>query len=239
MAEQTSDGPPELLAPVDVTAARTLTGELRDAIADVGRAGAVLAERVRRAHRARVWLALGYTSWADYAHTELGISRAQAYRLIEIATTTQSLLEAGTALGLSPAGDIGLSGRALRDLHGRVEEFAAELAERVAAAGGPIAADDVTALMRDVARAIRTRPAPRAVTGRPEHAKDRALVEQLHRTAAEIGELILEFAPAYQPETDVAELVSMFANDIGLPADEALAYRRYAITGDVRCLDLV
>jgi hypothetical protein len=216
-----------------------LTGELRRAIADVEQAGAVLAERVRQAHRARVWLALGYRSWADYAHGELGISRAQAYRLVDIAGTTQQLLEAAGALGLSPVGDLGLSGRALRDLRGRVDEFAAELAARVHAR--PVDTDDVAVLIRDVARDVRSRPAPEppAEDVRPEVAEARAAVEEIRKTAGEVGELILEIAPAYQSDADVADVVGMFADEIGVSLEEALAYRRYAITGDRRCLDLV
>jgi hypothetical protein len=132
---------PHELPPADVALARALTGQLRQAIVDVGRAGAVLADRVRQARRARVWLALGYPSWADYARGEFGISRAQADRLGEIAGTSQQLIEAADALGLSPAGDLGLSGRVLRDLHGRGDEFAHTLAERIQT--GPVDADDV------------------------------------------------------------------------------------------------
>ncbi|MFF0532936.1 hypothetical protein ACFYT3_31770 [Nocardia amikacinitolerans] len=134
-------------------------------------------------------------------------------------------------------GDIGLSGRALRDLHGRAEESAAALAERLADVSGPLAADEVAALMREVARQVRRRPASPVVSGRPEYAGARAVVAQLRAAAAEIGALILEFAPAYQSETEVADVVGRFADDIGLPTEEALADRRYAITGDVRCLD--
>lgn len=229
------DVPREVIPPADVAQARALTGELRAAIADVQRAGAMLAERVRQAHRERVWLALGYGSWGDYARGELGISRAQAYRLVEIAGTAQQLLDAAGALGLSPAGDLGLSGRALRDLRGRVDEFAAALAERFQA--GPVDAADVTAVIRDVAREIRARPV--SAEGRPEFAEARALGARRRECVRKVGHMILEIAPAYQSEGDVADVVGMFADDIGVTRDEALAYRRYAITGDRRCLDVV
>src|SRR4051812_7121928 len=95
-----------------VDEARVLTAQLRDAIAEVRRAGMARADRVRQAHRGRVWVALGYGSWGEYAAAELGVSRAQAYRLVEISTTAGRLLEVAAELDLSPAGDIDLSGRA-------------------------------------------------------------------------------------------------------------------------------
>lgn len=53
--------------PVDVGQARVLTAQIRAAIAEVMRSGAVLADRVRQAHESRIWTVLGYTSWAAYA----------------------------------------------------------------------------------------------------------------------------------------------------------------------------
>ncbi|MFF7651712.1 hypothetical protein ACFZCY_18780 [Streptomyces sp. NPDC007983] len=52
---------------------------------DVRRSVAVLAARVRDAHTARVWLPLGYGSWEAYCGAEFGISRSQAYRLLDVA----------------------------------------------------------------------------------------------------------------------------------------------------------
>ncbi|GGX41340.1 hypothetical protein GCM10010353_65840 [Streptomyces chryseus] len=43
-----------------------------------------LAGPVRDAHRGRVWVALGYSGWDEYAQGEMGVSRAQAYRLIDM-----------------------------------------------------------------------------------------------------------------------------------------------------------
>lgn len=57
-----------------------LTAQLRVAIGEVRRAVVVLADRVRDAHRARVWVPLAYSGWVEYAQAELGISRVQEYR---------------------------------------------------------------------------------------------------------------------------------------------------------------
>jgi hypothetical protein len=232
------DVPPELIPPADLAAARTLTGELRTAIAMVRRDVAVLAERVDQAHQARVWLVLGYRSWGDYAHGELGISRAQAYRLVTIADTARELRATARAHGLSLTGDdLGLSGRALQDLHGRADEVAAALAARLAtSSAGDV--EDVAALLREVARDLRAHPPPALHPERPEVAQAHSLVTQLRDQAASIGRLVLEIAPAYQADADVADVVALFADDIGASLPEALAYRRYAITGDPRALDI-
>ncbi|MGI5262289.1 hypothetical protein [Streptomyces angustmyceticus] len=72
--------------------------------------------------------------------------QVQAYRLIDIAESAGVLERAiGTAGVLSPAGDnqpgagleLGLSQRALREVHGRLEEFSRTVTERLAAAGQP------------------------------------------------------------------------------------------------------
>ncbi|MFJ8313480.1 MULTISPECIES: hypothetical protein [unclassified Streptomyces] len=62
-----------------------MTAGVREAIGDVRRSVAVLAERVGAAHGARVRVVLAQPSWAAYCEAEFGISRAQAYRLLGIA----------------------------------------------------------------------------------------------------------------------------------------------------------
>jgi len=52
----------ESAVPVGEAEARRLTGELRAAIEEVRSAVLLLAERVRAAHRGRVWTSLGYPS---------------------------------------------------------------------------------------------------------------------------------------------------------------------------------
>ncbi|GAA3381277.1 hypothetical protein GCM10020367_71930 [Streptomyces sannanensis] len=71
--------------PLSAEQAREVTDGLREAMDDVRRSVAVLAARVRDAHAARVWLPLGHNSWASYCEAEFGISRAQAYRLLDVA----------------------------------------------------------------------------------------------------------------------------------------------------------
>ncbi|MFE9387611.1 hypothetical protein ACFYMO_30985 [Streptomyces sp. NPDC007025] len=71
--------------PLSEARAREMTAGLREAMDDVRRSVAVLAARVRDAHAARVWLPLGHSSWESYCAAEFGISRAQAYRLLDVA----------------------------------------------------------------------------------------------------------------------------------------------------------
>jgi hypothetical protein len=77
--------------------AREVTARLREAMDDVRRSVAVLAARVRDAHAARVWAPLGYNDWASFCETAFGISRAQAYRLLDVARSLAAIHDAVTA----------------------------------------------------------------------------------------------------------------------------------------------
>ncbi|MFD5065238.1 hypothetical protein [Streptomyces sp. NPDC058394] len=132
------------LEPVGRAAAVRLTKQLRVAISEARHAAVVLAGRVQDTHRARVWVPLGYSGWGQYTQAELGISRAQAYRLIDIAESAGALNRAigaaGVLAAVSPAGDttglvdIGLSQRALRDAHGRLDELTTPVTQRLTTA---------------------------------------------------------------------------------------------------------
>ncbi|MFJ8856754.1 hypothetical protein [Streptomyces sp. NPDC102437] len=91
---------------------------------DVRRSVAVLAARVRDAHAVRVWVPLSYASWESYCGAEFGISRAQVYRLLDVARALAAIHEAVTAgtevsrtretdQATAAALDYGLSQRAL------------------------------------------------------------------------------------------------------------------------------
>ncbi|MCX4851357.1 hypothetical protein [Streptomyces sp. NBC_00893] len=71
-----------------------------------GRSVGVLADRVRAAHTARVWAPLGHASWATYCAAEFGISRAQAYRLLDIARALGTIQAAVAGTDLSRMRDI-------------------------------------------------------------------------------------------------------------------------------------
>jgi hypothetical protein len=88
------------------------------------RSVATLAARVRHAHAARIWLPLGHNSWEAYCAVEFGVSRAQAYRLLDVARSLAAIHDAVTAgaetsrtRAINPATlDYGLSQRALIDV---------------------------------------------------------------------------------------------------------------------------
>ncbi|MEW1725081.1 hypothetical protein [Streptomyces sp. NPDC093109] len=105
---------------------------LREAMDDVRRSVAVLAARVRDAHAARVWLPLGHSSWESYCRAEFGISRAQAYRLLDVARALAAIHDAvaagpemsrtrDTDPAAAAALDYGLSQRALIDVSSRTD----------------------------------------------------------------------------------------------------------------------
>ncbi|MFG2631841.1 hypothetical protein [Streptomyces sp. NPDC048473] len=92
---------------LDVAQAREVTAGLREAMDDVRRTVAVLAARVRDAHAARVWIPLGFVSWESYCTKEFGISRAQAYRLLDVARALDAIQTAVVRFG---EGSLGCSG---------------------------------------------------------------------------------------------------------------------------------
>ncbi|MFJ9847578.1 hypothetical protein ACIRYZ_45610 [Kitasatospora sp. NPDC101155] len=224
-------------------------------------AALVLAERVRAAHRGRVWIALGYPSWGAYAAGELGVSRSTAYRLLDLATAAEAIedvvaREAGP--GLSHAWDSGLvlPVRAVVEIRGRLAELADLVAERLAearadAGGRQLDPDRIGAAVAAAVAELRGRPdvtdaelesAP-GPDGYPVEAW-RALVTREHGLAQErlithreLGLLALRVVPGYVAERNAEEVLHILGEEIGSSADELLACRRYALTGDARATE--
>ncbi|MBW1603513.1 hypothetical protein JJV70_15655 [Streptomyces sp. JJ66] len=89
--------------PPSETRAREMTAGLREAMDDVRRSVTVLAARVRDVHTARVWMSLGHSSWESYCRAEFGISRAQAYRLLDVAHALAAIHDAASPAPRRPA----------------------------------------------------------------------------------------------------------------------------------------
>ncbi|MCX5346112.1 hypothetical protein [Streptomyces atratus] len=236
-----------------IVQAREVTAGLREAMDDVRRSVAVLAARVRDAHAARVWLPLGHSSWESYCDAEFGISRAQAYRLLDIARALAAIhgaVTAGTETSRTrdsePAAaaalDYGLSQRALIAVSSRTGEVAELITRRLStlAHSGLQALDIATvrAVVRQAVRDVRTAPPPPPAEppADPTVAAARAIVDDLVAINHEIGELMLEVAPAYLSDTDAADVLALLCDQIGEPLEHGLAARRYAMSGDRRAL---
>ncbi|MFJ1930717.1 hypothetical protein [Streptomyces sp. NPDC088131] len=54
-------------------------------------------DRVRDAHTARVWTPLDYPSGESYCDAEFAVSRAEAYRLLDVARTLAAMHDAVAA----------------------------------------------------------------------------------------------------------------------------------------------
>jgi hypothetical protein len=127
------------LLPLTAAQAREMTAGLRAAMDDIRRSVAALAARVRDAHAARVWLPLGHSSCESYCDAEFGISRAQAYRLLDVARSLAPI-HAAIAAGTDPsrtrdsepaaaaALDYGLSQCALVAVSSRTDDVAGLIA---------------------------------------------------------------------------------------------------------------
>nr|WP_119590263.1 hypothetical protein [Streptomyces scabiei] len=239
--------------PLTAARAREMTAGLRDAMDDVRRSVAVLTARVRDAHAARVWLPLGHSSWESYCDAEFGISRAQAYRLLDVARALAAIhgaVAAGTETSRTrdnaPAAaalDYGLSQRALIAVSGRTDVVAKLITRRLAALAhsGLQALDEPTvrAVVRQAVRDVRIAPAPPPADppADPLVAAGRQLTDDLSANAYAIGELMLEVAPAYLSDTEAATgVLALLCEQIGEPLEHGLAARRYAMSGDLRAL---
>ncbi|MFC9131888.1 hypothetical protein ACFT4A_34335 [Streptomyces sp. NPDC057099] len=240
--------------PLSAAQAREMTAGLREAIDDVRRSLAVLADRVRDAHVARVWEPLGQPSWESYCDTEFGISRAQAYRLLDVAralaaihgavaagTETSRMRDTGPAA--AAALDYGLSQRALIAVSGRTDVVAELITRRLTtlAHSGLTALDEPTvrAVVRQAVRDVRTAPPPPSAEppADPVIAAGRQLTTDLFASAYAIGELMLEVAPAYLSDKEAATgVMALLCEEIGEPLERGLAARRYAMSGDRRAL---
>jgi hypothetical protein len=246
--------------PVDATAARQLTGELQQAISGAHQALAHLADRVRAAHHGRVWVALAYSGWGSYAEAELQMSRSQAYRLLEIATTLDTLNRAAVGTGaVSPAGDtaarlwdFGLSQRALRDVADQADRIAEDLTAALTAAEPDLRTDPdaVRDLVHQVVEAARHSALPAmSVENSTEAFTDidveptdiaslRDMVDKLVDLQGRLGLLALEIAPAYLTDAQAREGgLDRLADDIGIEIEHLLAARHFAVTGDRRALE--
>ncbi|WP_234019707.1 hypothetical protein [Streptomyces sp. CNS654] len=229
--------------PLSEPSARELTAGLREAMDDVRRSVAVLAALVRDAHAARVWLPLKHSSWESYCATEFGISRTQAYRLLDVARALATIHDAVTAgpetsrtrdsdPGTAAALDYGLSQRALIGVSGRTDTVAEIITRRLAALAhsGLQALDEaaVRAVVRQAVRDVRTAPPPAPVEPPtdPAVAALRAVVDDLTVCSHQLGELMLEVAPAYLSDTEAADVLALLCDEIGEPPDHGLAARR-------------
>ncbi|MEU7087991.1 hypothetical protein [Streptomyces achromogenes] len=236
--------------PLTAARAREMTAGLREAMDDVRRSVAVLAARVRDAHAARVWVPLGHGSWESYCAAEFGISRAQAYRLLDVARSL-SAIHGAVAAGpetsrtrdsdpaAAAALDYGVSQRALIDVSSRAEDVAELIIRRLTTlAHSGLQALDTATVRAVVRQAVRTAPPPPPADppADPAVAALRRAVDDLAASTHAIGELMLEVAPAYLSDIEAADVLALLCQQIGEPLEHGLAARRYAMSGDRRAL---
>ncbi|MGA5606438.1 hypothetical protein ACPCUF_36505 [Streptomyces griseoincarnatus] len=180
--------------PLTAARAREMTAGLQEAMDDVRRSVAVLAARVRDAHAACVRLPLGYSSWESYCAAEFSISRAQAYRLLDVAralaaihgavaagTETSRMRDTGPAA--AAALDYGLSQRALIAVSSRAD-VVAELISPAASPRSPIAASRPS--MRPRCARWSARPSATSAPPRRHHPPNRRRTRPSPRCGASL-----------------------------------------------------
>lgn len=110
----------EIIADCTPEEARRLTDEIRGA---AERVWSLLLE----AHERQAWMALGYSTWADYVKAEFNMSRSRSYQMLDQGRVIKAIEE---VTGVSTNVDI--SEAAARDLKPRLEEVKADLAASLA-----------------------------------------------------------------------------------------------------------
>ncbi|MFJ7272686.1 hypothetical protein ACIQV3_39690 [Streptomyces sp. NPDC099050] len=190
---------------------------------------------------------------AVHIGTEFGLSRAQAYRLLDVARALAAIhgaVAAGTevsrtrdtSMDAAAALDYGLSQRALIAVFGRSSDLSELITRRLAtlADSGLTALDEPTvrAVVRQAVRDIRTAPPPQPAepSADPVVAEMRAVVDKLVAGTYAMGELMLEVAPSYMSDEQATDILTLLCAQIGEPLEHGLAARRYAMSGDRRAL---
>ncbi|MFD8439985.1 hypothetical protein ACFV2I_33460 [Streptomyces microflavus] len=94
------------------------------------------------------------------------------------------------------------------------------------------------AVVRQAVRDVRAAPIPPPadLPSDPALAEVRRVVDDLATTTHQLGELMLEVAPAYLSDTAAADLLVSLCEQLGETLDNGLAARRYAMSGDRRAL---
>ncbi|WP_331755489.1 hypothetical protein [Streptomyces sp. NBC_01643] len=153
-----------------------------------------------------------------------------------------------------------LSQRALRDVHGRLDELTAVVTERLTTAArrraGQLEVSAVRAIVAQAVDELRQGPLPaadntaakdsddaleQALADAKRHPTDttglRRLVDEMVAAGGKLGHTALELAPAHLSDQEAADtILARYANDIGCDVDTTLATHRYALTGDRRAL---
>ncbi|MFE4356077.1 hypothetical protein [Kitasatospora sp. NPDC056800] len=145
--------------------------------------------------------------------------------------------------------------RAVVEIKGRMAELTDLIAKRLADAGAsgrrpPDAAVVAEIVARSVAD-VRSRPDVPAAEPAVVHGPDGWDTEQWHSHVArgrdlarqrldvrhELGLLALQVAPGYLADREAEEALGILGEEIGSTAEQLLAARRYALTGDPRAVE--
>jgi hypothetical protein len=133
---------------------RLSAGEARDLCEKIRRGVGDLSLLVWRAHEGRAWVALGYKTWEQFVHHEVGFSRSRSYQLVDQGRIMATLAEAAGVD--SPLYVTEFSAR-------RIKPIIAQLAKDVRAAVGSDRTRDPGTVVEEVvkkgtARAVSDRP---------------------------------------------------------------------------------
>lgn len=112
---------------VDITTPLT-TDQAKELTETIRSTSEVLFVLLARAHAGKAWIALGYSSFADYVHEEFDMSRSRAYQILDQAKVVAAIESAAPDGAELP----NISEAAARDLKSIIGEVVPEIAARTA-----------------------------------------------------------------------------------------------------------
>jgi hypothetical protein len=167
-----SGGPdPALPSPLGETEARALTERIKAATRDV-------CFLLLEAHERRAWSALGYRTWEQYVPAEFGLSRSRSYELLDQGRVLRAIKAAAR---LTETPDI--SAYAAGQIKARLSQVTETIRDRAAR----MSHQPIMAVIADVVREARVRPASKAARHRQQ--SNEVDPSQLHEAIRYIAEL--------------------------------------------------
>ncbi|MFB7454503.1 hypothetical protein [Streptomyces sp. NPDC056194] len=164
----------------------------------------------------------------------LDVARALAAIHGAVAADTETSRTRDTGPAAAAALDYGLSQRTFIAVSGRSGDVAApepaDSPRSPTATSRPSTRPRSARWVRQAVRDVRTAPPVPAVVAL------RAVVDDLAASTRQVGELMLEVAPAYLSDAAAADVLTPLCEAIGEDLGHGLAARRYAMSGDRRAL---
>jgi hypothetical protein len=126
---------------LSIDEAQTLTERIKTATREV-------CLLLLEAHQRRAWVPLGYRSWREYVRSELGLSRSRSYELLDQARVVRMIQKEARTSQLPDISPYAA---------GQIRPHLAEVTQMIRIRSANVPEDDVTEVVAEVIREVRTR----------------------------------------------------------------------------------